>query len=81
MTLKLEVEGAEAKRIEYIYDTKFLSLDKTEISHKALGKTELSNDLNVTCIKEFGTDQFIEVEADGKFAGKLKIVANDKAHR
>ena len=40
----------------------------------------MADDITIECIKEFSTDQYIEVEADGKFAGKLKMIANDKAH-
>lgn len=81
LTLKVEVEGSEAKKIEYKYDTSYFKLDKTEVSHKSVGKKELADELSIECIKEFDTDQFIEVEADGKFAGKLRVLANDKAHR
>ncbi|WP_055448382.1 type VI secretion system tube protein TssD [Lacinutrix mariniflava] len=81
LTLKVEVEGSDAKKIEYKFDKNFFKLDKTEVSHKTVGKKELANDLTIECIKEFGTDQFIEVESDGKFAGKFKVKANNKAHR
>ena len=81
LTLKVEIKDSDAKKIEYKYDKTYFKLDKTEVSHKTIGKKELASDLTIECIKEFGTDQFIEVEADGKFAGKLKVMANDKAHR
>ncbi len=81
LTLKVEIEDANAKKIEYKYDNNYFKLDKTEVSHKTIGKKELADNLTIECIKEFASDQFIEVEADGKFAGKLKVLANDKAHR
>lgn len=81
LTLKVEIKDSDAKKIEYKYDKTFFKLNKTEVSHKTVGKKELASDLTIECIKEFGTDQFIEVEADSKFAGKLKVMANDKAHR
>ncbi len=81
LTLKVEIEGSDAQNIIYKYDDTYFKLNKTEISHKTVGKKELEDDLTIECIKEFGEDQFIEVEADGKFAGKLKVVANDKDHR
>ncbi|PKV53130.1 reprolysin-like metallo-peptidase family M12B [Aquimarina sp. MAR_2010_214] len=81
LTLKVEVKDADAQKIEYKYDKTYFKLDKSEVSHKTLGKKELADDLTIECIKEFTTDQFIEVEADGKFAGKLKVLANDKANR
>ncbi len=81
LTLKVEIEGSDAKKIEYKYDNTYFKLDKTEVSHKTVGKKELADDLTIECIKEFGADKFIEVEADGKFAGKLKVMPNDKANR
>jgi len=81
LTLKVEIEGANAKKIEYKYDNTFFKLSKQEVSHKTIGKKELADDLIIECISEFSSDQFIEVKADGKFAGKIKIIANDKGNR
>jgi hypothetical protein len=80
-SLKVEVEGSDAKKIEYIYDKDLFRLSKPDVSHKTVGKQTLADDVEITCIKEFGTDEYIEVLADGNFAGKLKVLANDKAHR
>ena len=81
LTLKVEVKGSDAEKIEFKYDKTYFKLNKTEVSHKTVGKKELADDLTIECIKEFGSNQYIEVLADGNFAGKLKVIANDKAHR
>ncbi len=80
LTLKVEIKDNDAKKIEFIYDDKLLTLDKKEVSYKSIGKKTLPDELTITA-KEFSSDQFIKVLADGKFAGKLKVIANDKAHR
>ncbi|MFL0084576.1 type VI secretion system tube protein TssD [Tenacibaculum maritimum] len=81
LSLKIEIKNANAKKIIYKYNTTYFKLNKNEITHTSIGKKELSDCLTIECIKEFKTNQFIEVIADGKFAGKLKILANDKTHR
>ncbi len=79
-SLKVEVER-EAKKIEFKYDENFFKLNQTEVSHKTKGNKTLPDYLEIECIKEFSTDLYIEVLADGMFAGKLQVLANDKAHR
>lgn len=79
-SLKLEVLVEPAK-LFFKYDNTLFTLNKQTIAQKTKGKRTLADFLTVTCIKEFGTDKYIEVFADEKFAGKLKIQANDRAHR
>lgn len=79
-SLKVEVE-LEAIKIEFKYDKKLFKLNQTEVSYKTKGKKTLADYLEIECLKEFGTDQYIEVLADRTFAGKIKVLANDKAHR
>jgi len=81
LSLKVEVKDADAKKITFKYDDTLLTLSQTEVSYKTVGKKELADYLEITCIKEFGKDQYIEVLANGVLAGKLKILANDKTHR
>ena len=80
-SLKIEVAGSDAKKIEYVYDNTLFTLNKTEVSHKTVGKKTLADELEITCIQEFSNDEEIEVLADGQFAGKLKVLANSKANR
>jgi len=80
-SLKVEVAASNAKKIEYVYDTTLFRLSKVDVSYKTVGKKTLPDDLEITCIKEFAADEYVEVLADGQFAGKLKILANNKANR
>ncbi|MBQ4819283.1 type VI secretion system tube protein TssD [Aquimarina sp. MMG016] len=80
-SLKVEVKDYDAQKIEYKFDDTLFTLSKKEVSHKTVGKKTLPDDLEIKCIKEFSTDQYIEVLADGEFAGKLKVIANDKTNR
>lgn len=84
-TLKLEIEE-EPKEIVYKFDDKLFSLNKANINTLTKGKHQLTNELKVTCLKEFSTTQNIDVLAkdeDGEehFVGRLKIKANSKANR
>lgn len=80
-SLKVEIANSDAKKIEFKYDKTYFKLNKTEVSYKTKGKKTLADYLTIECIKEFSTDQFIEIEGDGEFAGKIKVIANDKGHR
>ncbi|CAA0172506.1 hypothetical protein [Tenacibaculum maritimum] len=84
-TLKVEIEE-EPEEISYQFDTTFFSLNKTTIPSLAKGKHQLTNELKITCLKEFAVTQNIDVIAkssNGKkhLVGRLKIKANDKASR
>ncbi|WP_346883960.1 PAAR-like protein [uncultured Algibacter sp.] len=86
LTLKLEIINKVPTKIEFKHDSTLFTLNKIEIlepSNKTIGKHTLSNYLEITCDNEFGTDQYIEVFVDGSSdsSGKIKILANNKAHR
>lgn len=81
LSLKVEIKDNDAKKIEFRYNSDYFKLNQTEVSYKSVGKETLPDYLTIESIKEFGENQFIEVFADNKFAGKLKVVANDKKHR
>ncbi|MCT4666046.1 MAG: hypothetical protein N4A45_12530 [Flavobacteriales bacterium] len=81
LSLHLEIKDADAQKIEYTYDKTFFKLNKTEISHKTVGKTVLPDELTIECIKEFSKKQEISISADGKFAGKIELIPNAKPYR
>ena len=81
LTLKVEIAHSDACAIEFKYNTTYIKLNSDIINQTKKGKHHLGDELIIECIKEFNKDEFIEVFADGKFAGKLKILANDKTHR
>ena len=85
ITLKIEIEELpkklSIKHLKKPQDTKeYFKFNKEEISIKK-GKYTLDNYLQITCINSFGTDQTIEVLADDKVCGRMKILANDAAHQ
>ncbi|MBL4745667.1 MAG: hypothetical protein JKY08_04805 [Flavobacteriaceae bacterium] len=84
-TLQLEIEEPP-KEITYEFKKEFFSFDKKNIATLTKGKHRLTDELEITCIKEFDTTQNIDVMAtdnnDKKhLIGRLKIKANSKAHR
>lgn len=81
LSLKVEITEADIQSIEFKYNADYFSLNQEEIWYKTVGKKTLPDYLTIKCIKEFAQTQYIEVLADGKFAGRLKILANDKDHR
>jgi len=79
-TLKLDV-AIEPNELTIDYNEEFFTINESEISSKEVGKRSLVDFLEVECIEEFSEDQDINILADGKFAGRLKFLANDRAHR
>lgn len=79
-SLKVEV-AADADQVTFRYDKTLFRLNQEEVPHKTEGEETLPDYLEIECLKEFGTNQYIEVLADNTFAGKLKVLANDEAHR
>ncbi|MBL4745381.1 MAG: hypothetical protein JKY08_03345 [Flavobacteriaceae bacterium] len=84
-TINLEIIEAPTEII-YKYETEFFSLSKPTITTLAKGKHILSDELKVTCIKEFDTTQNIDIIAkdENKTAhliGRLKMQANNKPNR
>ncbi|TWP24864.1 hypothetical protein ETU10_02570 [Apibacter muscae] len=79
-SLKLHIEEPP-KKLEFKYDKTLFQLNKTEITTKTKGKHTLPDYLTVKCIKTFNADQYIDVYADEKLAGRLKIHKNGKLDR
>lgn len=85
LSLKVEIEelpkkltvqhkkSANDKNTYFTFNTSEITIKK--------GKYTLDNYLEITCLKEFRTDQIIEVLADDIVCGKLKIMANSAAHQ
>lgn len=80
LSLKLYIEDSP-KKLEFKYDRSLFMLNKTKIENTAKGKHTLSDYLTIKCIKTFNNDQFIDVYADDKLAGRLKIHKNGKVDR
>lgn len=84
-TLRIKVEE-DVKKITFKHNKNILRLNKhkiTEAKYKKKGEHILKDYLIVKFKKDkvIEKDEYIEVLADGKFAGKLKVLPNDKIHR
>ncbi|CVK17000.1 Uncharacterized conserved protein, implicated in type VI secretion and phage assembly [Apibacter mensalis] len=80
LSLKLHIEESP-KKLEFKYDKSLFELNKTEITTTMKGKHTLPDYLTIKCIKTFNNDQFIDVYADNKLAGRLKVHKNGKGYR
>ena len=80
--LSLEVNiQAPPKKLEFKYDKNLFKLNNKDIAQKTKGKHSLPDFLEITCIKTFNIDQYIEVYADDMIVGKLRVHKNGKDDR
>jgi hypothetical protein len=80
LSLKLHIEESP-KKLEFKYDKSLFELNKTEITTTTKGKHTLPDYLTIKCIKTFNNDRFIDVYADNKLAGRIKVHKNGKGYR
>lgn len=86
LTLKIEVKEPAVKIVYKPQTPGIFKLSKASIPTLSKGKHTLPDELIITCLKEFSTDQEIRVYAYDSnnmkhLAGKLIIKANDKKHQ
>ena len=86
LTLKVEVKEPAARMVYQCQTPGIFKLSKTSIPKLRKGKHTLPDQLIITCLKEFSTDQEINVYAydannTKHLAGKLIVKANDKKHQ
>jgi hypothetical protein len=83
-TAKLSLEmniQAPPKKLEFKYDDTLFKLNHKDIAQKTKGKHTLPDFLEITCIKTFSDDKYIEVLADDQIVGKLRVHKNGKIDR
>ncbi len=86
LSLKIEVKEPAVKIVYRCQTPGIFKLSKNSVPTLSKGRHTLPDELVITCLKEFPTDQEIEVyayDADNvkHLAGKLIIKANDKKHQ
>jgi len=77
--LKVEIEELPNELTLEFKDTgasKFLALNKNKISNIKKGKYTLPNEIEITCNEEFDAVQMLEIKADGKRCGSMRIHPN-----
>ncbi|MDH7464175.1 phage baseplate assembly protein V [Chitinophagaceae bacterium 26-R-25] len=83
LSLKVDIEEQPEKLTLEFADknaASFLKLN-TQIITAGIGKHDLADYVTIECLKEFATEQILQVKADDKICGQLRILPNDKAHQ
>jgi type VI secretion system secreted protein VgrG len=80
LSLEMNIQ-APPKKLEFKYDDTLFKLNHKDIAQKTKGKHTLSDFLEITCIKTFSDDKYIEVFADDQIVGKLRVHKNGKTDR